>query len=91
MSIAKSIRVPEDIYQYIDNFSGKGFNQKFINIIRDAKETEANRKETIKQLNKQIQEREKYIAEVSKHLDKLASELRSLSFDVTYSRSRHIV
>jgi len=91
MSVAKSVRVPEEIYDYINSYSGEGFNQKFVNVIRDARDTEPKRNETLDRLNKQISEREKYLKDTAKRLDELASELRSLSFDITYIRSRHII
>ncbi|MEY8355417.1 hypothetical protein AALB39_26740 [Lachnospiraceae bacterium 54-53] len=91
MSIAKSVRIPEDIYEFIDNYPGEGFNQKFVNIIKDARDSEPERNARLAQLNKQISEREKYIQETGKQFDKMASELRSLSFDMTYARSRHVV
>ncbi|MBE5974442.1 hypothetical protein BXY41_1016 [Lacrimispora xylanisolvens] len=91
MSVAKSVRVPEEIYDYINSYSGEGFNQKFVNVIRDARDTEPERNETLDRLNKQISEREKYLKDTAKRLDELASELRSLSFDITYIRSRHII
>jgi t-SNARE complex subunit (syntaxin) len=91
MSVPKSVRIPEEIYEYINSYSGDGFNQKFVNIIRDARDTEPERNETLAKLNKQISEREKYLKETAKRLDELASELRSLSFDITYNRSRHLV
>lgn len=91
MSVPKSVRIPEEIYEYINSYSGDGFNQKFVNIIRDARDTEPERNETLAKLNKQISERENYLKETAKRLDELASELRSLSFDITYNRSRHLV
>jgi len=91
MSVAKSVRVPEEIYDYINSYSGEGFNQKFVNVIRDARNTEPERNETLDRLNKQISEREKYLKDTAKRLDELASELRSLSFDITYIRSCHII
>lgn len=91
MSVAKSVRVPEEIYDYINSYSGEGFNQKFVNVIRDARDTEPERNETLDRLNKQISEREKYLKDTAKRLDELASELRSLSFDITYIRSCHII
>ncbi|MTK05643.1 MAG: hypothetical protein F8N38_00955 [Hungatella sp.] len=91
MSVAKSVRVPEEIYDYINSYSGEGFNQKFVNVIRDARDTEPERNEMLDRLNKQISEREKYLKDTAKRLDELASELRSLSFDITYIRSRHII
>lgn len=91
MSVAKSVRIPEEIYDYINSYSGEGFNQKFVNVIRDARDTEPERNETLDRLKKQISEREKYLKDTAKRLDELASELRSLSFDITYIRSRHII
>ena len=91
MSVAKSVRVPEEIYDYINSYSGEGFNQKFVNIIRDARDTEPERNETLDRLNKQISQREKYLKDTAKRLDELASELRLLSFDITYIRSHHII
>ncbi|WP_097005490.1 hypothetical protein [Lacrimispora amygdalina] len=91
MSVPKSVRVPEEIYDYINSYSGEGFNQKFVNIIRDARDTEPERNETLDRLNKQISQREKYLKDTAKRLDELASELRSLSFDITYIRSNHII
>jgi len=91
MSVPKGVRVPEEIYDYINSYSGEGFNQKFVNIIRDARDTEPERNETLDRLNKQIAQREKYLKDTAKRLDELASELRSLSFDITYIRSNHII
>ena len=91
MSVPKSVRIPEEIYDYINSYSGEGFNQKFVNIIRDARDTEPERNETLDRLNNQISQREKYLKDTAKRLDELASELRSLSFDITYIRSNHII
>lgn len=43
MSVLKSVRVPEEIYEYILSYRGDGFNQKFVNIIRDARDSEEKR------------------------------------------------
>lgn len=91
MSIAKSVRIPEDIFDYINDYSGKGFNQKYVNIIRDARDSEPQRNARLAELNQQILEREKYIQEIGKQFDKMASDLRSLSFDMTLARSHHII
>lgn len=34
-SISKSIRISEEVFNYINNYRGDGFNQKFENIILD--------------------------------------------------------
>lgn len=49
-SINKSIRLSQPVYDYIMQAPGDGFNQKFENIIIDAKESEARRQKTLKML-----------------------------------------
>lgn len=57
-NIAKSIRISEEVFAYIDNAPGKGFNEKFENIILEAKKTEADRKKRFAVLEKQIHDAE---------------------------------
>lgn len=51
-SVAKSIRLTQDLYDFINNYKGEGFNEKFSNII-----TFCFKKE--KELNKVIEQRTK--------------------------------
>ena len=53
----KSIRLNDHIYNYIINYRGDGFNQKFENIIIDARESEKKRKDEIKELDSLIETR----------------------------------
>lgn len=46
-SIAKSIRISDEVFDYIDQAPGKGFNEKFENIILEAKLEESKRKEEL--------------------------------------------
>lgn len=39
-NLSKSIRLSEDLYEYINAYHGEGFNEKFRNIIMDAREAE---------------------------------------------------
>lgn len=55
-SINKSIRLSQHVYDYIMQAPGDGFNQKFENIIIDAKESEARRQETLKMLDDRIED-----------------------------------
>ncbi|WP_368272295.1 hypothetical protein [Enterocloster lavalensis] len=52
--IAKSIRLSEEVFTYIDGYRGEGFNQKFENIILDAMCAEADRKRRIEALDGSI-------------------------------------
>lgn len=84
MSVAKSIRIPEEIYDYIEAYNGDGFNQKFCNIIRDARDTEADRNATISRLDKQVIERRKYLDETSQKLSEMSGQLRSMYSDMQW-------
>ncbi len=77
--LAKSIRVAEDVYAYIERYKGEGFNQKFENIIRDAMQSEEKRKDRIKQLDRQITEQEK---KLKASMEK-AKKVENVSYQVT--------
>ena len=42
-SIAKSVRLTQEVFDYIDSAPGNGFNEKFENIILEAKRGESDR------------------------------------------------
>ena len=67
-SIGKSVRLSQPVYDYIMQAPGEGFNQKFENIILDAKESEVLRKREIALLDDRIQELD---AEYSRYRDQL--------------------
>lgn len=71
-SVAKSIRMTEKIYDYINRYPGNGFNEKFENIIFYAMESEQERVQELKRLDKQISNKRDQIY-------KLESTLRSLT------------
>lgn len=54
-SIAKSIRISEEVFKYIEASPGKGFNDKFENIILEAKRGEAERKNNLERLEQEIE------------------------------------
>lgn len=53
-NIAKSVRISDEVFAYIDAAPGKGFNEKFENIILEAKREEADRKKKLAELEQQI-------------------------------------
>lgn len=67
----KSIRLDDRVYNYIINYSGDGFNQKFENIILDAMESERDRKEKIVELDQFINMRYEQIDNINHHLLRL--------------------
>jgi hypothetical protein len=56
-NISKSIRISEEVFDYIDQAPGKGFNEKFENIILSAKIDESDRKKRIAELDEEIQQK----------------------------------
>lgn len=76
MSVLKSVRIPEDLYDYIQQYRGDGFNQKFSNIIRDARNSEAERLARLKTYDVQIRQKEKVLTSVEAGARDLALKLR---------------
>lgn len=52
--IAKSVRLTQEVFDYVNAAPGKGFNDKFENIILEAKRGESDRKKELAELEKQI-------------------------------------
>ena len=84
MSVAKSIRIPEEIYYYIMDYNGDGFNQKFINIIRDARDTEEERNATLSILEHQIKSRREYLQKTEQKLQEMSRTVYSMYNDMQY-------
>ena len=78
MSVLKSVRVPEEISEYILSYRGNGFNQKFVNIIRDARDSEEKRLSNLKYIDYRIQERQKILDEIDAAVKQLQLKLRLL-------------
>ena len=56
--ISKSIRLTQEVYDYIDEAAGNGFNEKFENIILEAKAQESGRKKRLAELEKYIRKKQ---------------------------------
>ena len=54
-NIAKSIRLSEEVYAYIDGYRGNGFNEKFENIILDYQKAEKDIQARIKARKKELE------------------------------------
>lgn len=66
----KSVRMTDEVMAYIQAAPGDGFNEKFANIILEAKKTEPERKARIAHYDDLIQKR---IQQLSKIQDKIES------------------
>ena len=74
-SIAKSVRLTQEVFDYIDSAPGNGFNEKFENIILEAKRGESDRKKELARLDKKI-ERQQRSMKRKKQMQKLKKQSR---------------
>lgn len=56
-SISKSIRLTNEVYDYIENFEGDGFNQKLENLVKFCVKEETSKRKTLEYLDSEIKER----------------------------------
>lgn len=84
-SISKSIRLSDDVYGYIMAAPGKGFNEKFENIILEAHEAEP-------ELKKRLAELQKSVDDEQRKLYQLFEKYRYLNdyFQVAMSMQRQL-
>lgn len=75
-SNAKSVRLSDEILEYIENYRGNGFNEKFENIILDAKCSEQERLERIERLDKRIIEKNEELTQLINNYNSLDDLVR---------------
>lgn len=72
-SVSKSIRLTEDLYKYIDNYRGEGFNAKFENVILDARDSEKQRQMRLQWLQRDYDKLEAQYKELQQSFAELKS------------------
>lgn len=72
--ISKSIRLSNEIYDYIMEFEGNGFNEKFENIIVFSIKTELERRKRLSDVEKLIKERTQELSDLNDNLYKARIE-----------------
>ena len=60
-NIAKSVRLTQEVFDYINAAPGKGFNEKFENIILEAKRGESDRKKELARLDARIEQQQRKV------------------------------
>ena len=76
-SVSKSIRLTPDLYDYISSYRGDGFNEKFANIIMDARDSEAARQRHLALLDEKIEKREEFLVEAALRVEELQRLFRT--------------
>lgn len=64
----KSVRLDDYTYNYVLNYRGDGFNEKFENIVYDASKAEAERKLNISRLDSLIELKRSHIDDLDKKI-----------------------
>lgn len=62
-SIQKSIRITKEVYDYIDQQDGEGFNEKFCNMVMYCMKKQADIKKRVSVAEKELKECEKLIGQ----------------------------
>lgn len=88
--IAKSMRLPADVVDYVEEQPGDTFTSKFVALVRDIKDGEQRRTErlayyerTIAANHKKLEDQNQKIYQISKvllHLHKAVDEINNLPF-----------
>lgn len=64
----KSVRLDDYTYNYVLNYRGDGFNEKFENIVYDASKAESERKKSIARLDSLIELKRSHIDYLDKNI-----------------------
>lgn len=68
-NISKSVRLSNDVYEYVCDFDGNGFNEKFENIVLFCMKTEIERKKRLDEIEKLIKSRSEQLDNINRDLD----------------------
>lgn len=82
---SKSIRLSDEVLAYIESYEGKGFNEKFENIILFAMKTEGERKKRVEYLDRQIAEKQHEIQMLVTRHNNFTDQLRQMVQGYMYS------
>lgn len=77
-SNSKSVRVSDEVLAYIENARGDGFNQKFENIILDAKRSEPERKRRLVEYDRLIEQRKQQLSKITEKIQLLDIEIQAI-------------
>lgn len=75
-SISKSIRMTDEVNNYIVNYRGNGFNEKFGNIVLDAMKEESERVKRLEELDKRINAAKQKLDDLLDTFEKLNPHLQ---------------
>ena len=68
-NINKSVRLSNEVYEYVNEFQGNGFNEKFENIVIFSMKTEIERKKRLDEIEKLIKSRSEELSKINADLD----------------------
>lgn len=82
-SVAKSIRLTPELFDFINKYDGNGFNEKFANIISFCFRSEKDVRARVKQERQELERLQKNIAEKRR----LLSTLQRLEWQIDHAAS----
>ena len=76
--ITKSLRLPPEVYDYVDQYRGDNFTDRFCNLIADVEQEEPERRRRLEVLDKEIKEREALARRLYTEIKRIGDELSTL-------------
>lgn len=77
-TVAKSLRMTPEVYDYVLSSPGDGFNQKFESLVLEAKRTEPERREIISALDRKIQRKSMQLDKISNWVVEIDDSVRQI-------------
>lgn len=83
--IQKSVRLPEDLVEYVNAQKGRDFSKKLINLLTDIREGDAERQRQLQYYDKQICEYRNRLDDLRHKVYDASELLRRLSSPLSYA------
>lgn len=88
----KTMRFSSDVEEYIENFQGNNFTEKFHNLVRFCRDEEKNKTDRLHFLDKQINEKRIIIESIDKYIygtQKIELEIKKLTKEINNTKSQY--
>lgn len=88
--IQKSVRLPEELFDYVEQQDGRDFSKRLVNLLMDIKDGDAQRKEYLDSYDRAIKSRREELQKLGQYVHDVQRVIRDLEIiarQVTYITS----
>lgn len=83
--IQKSVRLPDELVDYVELQEGRTFSQKLVHLLTEIRKGDADRQRILADYDKRIDSRRHYLNELQKKIYDASEILRRLSSPLSYA------